>query len=413
MSEKRKERVFNTREEFLKAIGEEKMPDNFGADFLDTVIEFETRGTPYLESDYLESLERDFGAFDDKYGFVMKCAALVRENETAALYSLCAKKMIENRAPDEHPALPELTGVSERDSLAFEMAPYFATVAFAYEIVNGHRADGVPEDVIRATLRHVCREPICVSETRRGREGFLVLSHFNWNIYFISREILRVGVLNFEMRKGFTTFARVFENKNGEYRLLVNGQKLAKDGRHGECAGCVPYLTAEIEETDTEITGYGVDTHYALSTMKRITLSKSEWQEAIRPDGRVINVHIPATREFNRDTVAEAYKRVREIIKRSFPDYKDAPFVCTSWLMDPLLENYLKPDSNIIAFQSKYMRFPIKSSGTGIFSYLFGKSADTPIADLPENTSLQRRIKELYLNGGYIYGGSGIFFYKD
>ena len=40
--------------------------------------------------------------------------------------------------------------------------------------------------------------------------------------------------------------------------------------------------------------------------------------------------------------------------------------------------------------------------------WLFGKTPDTPLEELPENTSLQRKAKVLLENGGNLGAGVGI-----
>ena len=76
--------------------------------------------------------------------------------------------------------------------------------------------------------------------------------------------------------------------------------------------------------------------------------------------------------------------------------------------MDPQLEYLLKPDSNIIAFQKKFIRFPTVSSGNSVFYHVFLKKYER-LQDLPENTSLQRALKKHYFEGNYIYDLGGFF----
>ena len=40
--------------------------------------------------------------------------------------------------------------------------------------------------------------------------------------------------------------------------------------------------------------------------------------------------------------------------------------------------------------------------------WLFGAKADTPVQELPENTSLQRKVRELLANGGNLGAAVGI-----
>ncbi len=44
--------------------------------------------------------------------------------------------------------------------------------------------------------------------------------------------------------------------------------------------------------------------------------------------------------------------------------------------------------------------------------YLFPSNIEN-YEQLPEDTSLQRKIKKVYLDGGYIYGGGGIITDKN
>ena len=404
--------LFNTREEFLAAIGEEEMPENFGVDFLDTVVEFETQGTPFLADEFVADLEERYGMFYEKFDFVMSALKLVRENKTAALYSLLAKKMLDRRAPDERIFLPELKNVPESESLAFEMAPFFAQVSHYYETVDGFSKRGVPEDIIKATLRGAFYGTIIVTNTRRGRDGFIVSTYLSWNMHYLNCDIMRIGVLNFELKDGFTKYARAFRSReSGEIKLLVNGHDMAEGGRIAGSAGLPDTVYhAAITETDEEITGYEIDDVNGVCTGNLVTLKKSEWYEPTKPEDKVLSVHIPIAKNFNRQTINESYKRCLDVIDSCYPEYANAPIVCVSWIISPQLNMFLKPESNIVGFLSRYHSFPVKSMGLGVRGFLFSKTADTPIEELPEDTSLQRNVKAYLLTGKYVYESGGIIF---
>ena len=93
-------------------------------------------------------------------------------------------------------------------------------------------------------------------------------------------------------------------------------------------------------------------------------------------------------------------------------DYK--AFKCESWLMDPQLAKILGEDSNITKFVNRFIPACGRSAGRGVFSFVFlqPKPAEAVIENLPEDTSLQRKLKEHYLNGGCIYEMHG-FIPKD
>ena len=123
----------------------------------------------------------------------------------------------------------------------------------------------------------------------------------------------------------------------------------------------------------------------------------------------VINVHIPSAVSFSYENMEASYSRCARIVKECFPSFKPKAFACFSWLMDPQLRNMLKPESNILKFQSKYMRFPQITQGKAVHTFLFKKPVDK-IEDWGEDTSLQRKVKQHYLNGNYIYEPGGVFF---
>ena len=102
------------------------------------------------------------------------------------------------------------------------------------------------------------------------------------------------------------------------------------------------------------------------------------------------------------------------IVKERFSEKIKFAF-CRSWLLSPNVSQCLNPDSKIIAFENVFHRYPIQSTGKELMAFLFRMSPDN-YEDLPEETSLQRKIKRIYLDGGYIYAGAGVItdeeFYK-
>ena len=63
--------------------------------------------------------------------------------------------------------------------------------------------------------------------------------------------------------------------------------------------------------------------------------------------------------------------------------------------------------SKLSGFANTFIRYPLKGKGRNGFSNVFPGHRG-PESDLPENTTLQRKIKALYLNGGHTWGAGGI-----
>ena len=75
--------------------------------------------------------------------------------------------------------------------------------------------------------------------------------------------------------------------------------------------------------------------------------------------------------------------------------------------MSPELSEILKPESNLLAFQRPYLKFPVETEGKDVLNFVFKLKFKT-YEDLPENTSLQRSLKKMYLSGQYLYEYGGI-----
>lgn len=115
----------------------------------------------------------------------------------------------------------------------------------------------------------------------------------------------------------------------------------------------------------------------------------------------IIDIHIPSDANFPPFLVEKSLKDAQIFFEKYFPLLSNAEYHCHSWLLDGQLRSMLSNSSNIINFQN---RFEILNEGevdTEFIEWLFNtKSLD--YTTLPENTSLQRNVKNHLLTGGVI-----------
>ena len=407
--------MYKTREEFISALGVSKMPELFGARFDESMALYDRDGVFFLEDEFIAKLQEKYNIFKEKYDFVIASAKRVRENEFLARYSLLLYHMLCDKDPDALLYLKEAPKAEEEPlKTDYEMAAFFTHLALTPQVVEYYRAHRVPDEIIRDTLNDYLEGAILVCNDYQRRDGYEVMRSFNWNQLFVNCKCIRVGVLNFEMSKCVPTKnIKAFKNKSGEYKILINGRDISASGYISGTAGHedIAYH-AEISESDDAFEGYEVDTLNARATGEKIRLDKREWRLVLTPEDNVIDVHIPIGVELTVPNMEAAYERAVKIFAECFPEFKPKAFVCFSWLMDPQLREMLNPESKIIAFQSKFLRFPMKANGDGACIFLFKntlrKKYDIPA--LAEDTSLQRKVKRHYLDGKYIYDHGGVFF---
>ena len=164
-------------------------------------------------------------------------------------------------------------------------------------------------------------------------------------------------------------------------------------------------FSATFEESTAAFLGHPVK-NFRIAREKE-SFSKSEWELILKPEDDVINVHIPRKTNLSPEYVRKAYQEAREIVARSYPDYTPKIFQCSSWLMDPTLTELLGKESRISQFGAPYLRYPNKSAGKEVFSFVFRPDDAKDLTQLPENTTLERKLKEMYLQDKFIYAYTG------
>lgn len=153
-----------------------------------------------------------------------------------------------------------------------------------------------------------------------------------------------------------------------------------------------------------------------LGTLEFEYLSLSEWgaSETGLPEGTpVLSVHIPSGADLSREALDDSYQQARAFFcehpEVCPPDGKAPEAIfCGSWLLCPTLRTLLKENSGIRRFAEDFELCHVVEKSNGFYHFLYWTSEDTPVADLPENTSLQRAVKAHLLAGGSIGSAAGL-----
>ncbi len=286
------------------------------------------------------------------------------------------------------------------ESELFDTLPLFALL---YEVptMRLKLADkGVPADIIEATCR-MFENQIHDYNALYGRIGISV--YVTWMLMFINGSILRIGRFNFELQKA-GDFA-VFRSGNSVC-VMPDGCRFHRSGRVLGSIGCEEEegaFSAVLSETDDYYEGYPVEK--GLCVDRPIRLSKKEWQKLMGKGDSIVSVHIPSGGPLNYENNSADFERAEEIIPKTLGDFK--LFYCNSWLLDVDLKKILGKETNLTRFADRFIRFPSKSDGKSVFSYLY-LTRNYDLGVLPEKTSMQRAVKRHLLAGGHIYGAKGI-----
>jgi hypothetical protein len=117
-----------------------------------------------------------------------------------------------------------------------------------------------------------------------------------------------------------------------------------------------------------------------------------------------IGLHIrgeggPLAPEAVRSSVARALEFFPSSFPGLFPSDRSMSFVCSSWLLDPQLRDWLPERSNILKFGGLFdlvgpERY-VNANGHGdIWRFVFARTPDTPMEELPTENTLQRAVMD-------------------
>ena len=209
---------------------------------------------------------------------------------------------------------------------------------------------------------------------------------------------------------------------------------LGEDGDHMKILACMLYASAQIHDLyrargisdEVYLATMGCYTRFLGETLQRTgRLDFDRWWWTVRQAGfqlfRVgemeyeivrgeketyIDMHIPSDADFAPAAVDASLEMAGEFFARAFPELAGCEYRCHSWLLARELREMLSPQSNILRFQERFEILSEDEGDTECIEWVFRRDG-ADFASLPENTSLQRKMKAHFLSGGVIHGAKG------
>lgn len=134
-----------------------------------------------------------------------------------------------------------------------------------------------------------------------------------------------------------------------------------------------------------------------------------ESEKAVRSgeEEELISIHIPSDAVMTVENCEESFRLADDFFRNYFPGRADNRYVCSSWLLSPALRELLSRQSNIVQFQNRFEIVSWNKDSQEFMSWVY-KRNDSALAELPEDTSLQRNMKAYLLAGGKVGEGYGI-----
>jgi hypothetical protein len=103
-----------------------------------------------------------------------------------------------------------------------------------------------------------------------------------------------------------------------------------------------------------------------------------------------LGIHIPESGPLTPEACDDSFAQARTFFPRHFPESATRLAICTSWLLDPQLADYLPPDSNIVRFGRRFTLVGDGSDGDAdVLRFVFHRIRPN-IDELPQRTTLER-----------------------
>lgn len=147
---------------------------------------------------------------------------------------------------------------------------------------------------------------------------------------------------------------------------------------------------------------------YRQTSMNIFRIGELEYQFDEHKGENVIGLHIPSDADLSKEAVDRSLEQAEIFFRTYYSDFEYEKYTCESWLLSPALKLLLPPKSNILSFQDRFNIIQEDKEDKEYIEWLFQVPLHTPYKDLPEVTSLQKKGKELLLNGGAIGSAYGI-----
>ena len=385
---------------FIKNCGEEKFKKSFAALYEEAEMECESRGVFFLAPDYIRKVANETSAYPRIEEHLVREAYRVNESPALKKYALfiykamCDRKLFLENIKSF--MLPE----------GYELFAFLCLIPMIRNTYERLTEMGIDADIVNATVRQY-EECVFIYQKRYDRLG-MNKRYFDWLQHYVDCEILNINRLRFEIHALSEPVSVLRNIDTGEDSLVMTGGEFNADGLYSDTPPKKDTSFAcELKETENEYIASPVSTGGRAQDAPT-TYPKDKYRMVIKKGDTVLSVHIPVEGELSVSACKESYERALKVFARFFPSLDIKGFVCYSWMMSPELSLYMKPESRVLGFASAYKKFPIHTEGEDVLNFVFYLKFKT-YADLAEDTSLQRKLKRLYLDGGYLYEYGGIF----
>ncbi len=390
--------------EIVEKLGVDSYPEEFDeiyAQVRDTDI-------PACDIALIDRLQTEYDIFGEFYDAVKQAAQTINEDpfrsawvKTAATYA-----MDRTMKQAEDITMPKTDG-----TLAGDFLPLYILLPMIPVSIDDYKSRGFAGEDLENILKEY-KISIRIVQRQTGRPG-IDQTYYGWLMIFAKAEIFCTMGLQFQIYN-LSKMALWLRNRQtglvvplmlrGEFHCSGVQQLGSKGYEDAEGSIC-----PDFSEDEQNFYGYGVFDN-VMSTQRQ-TFSKNVWECVGRPGDVCFNIHVPRGSDISRATVLAACADAKNIAARRYPELPEMRLVLgISWLLNPKLREIQGEQARTTQFMECFTKYPNRDvDGSSMIKFVFGKAYED-YNDLPEDTSLQRKMKALYLSGGCLHKYTGTIY---
>ncbi len=396
----------------MSRVGCTKWPKRWESFYPEVEADFIANGTVYTDPQYYQNLHDKYGILNEYLSLYKEAAVEIGKNRDLALCLALLCRALQDREchSKDMGAFSAPKRVDGKIDFAYDMVTALAIASEADMCYSLLQELKLPREHVDYVMNLPEKGIDYFKYRNDGRPGYSLLG---WYQLAIDCSLFRLGRLEIQINNGFIGRCQVFEGPDGKQIALAHDMNIHRSGRTLGSLYCEDkdgaFLSAVVETADSYV-GYPFDDEGLVSNIA-ITLPKSDWKRILSRGDDVISLHIPAGGGLTDEAVDDAIAQAREFADTYFPDYKYKAFDCHSWLLDPQLIKLTGENTNIARFCRRFRPITHYSKGDAVYNFVFFKTdMNFKVEDLPENSRLEKALKQHFLSGKAIYETAGYFF---
>jgi len=373
-----------------------------------------TGSIPFLEQDFLRRNAEQTYLSSDVTRNILETAERIKANAgLTALAWYCHERLFGeedadvrvNKWPVPKAALGDLAGL------------FYAVILLSgtprRQAIHGEL--GIPESIIRDSVRDL---EVCIRTERTdelgghcGINGRILA----WLLLTWRGRLYRLGRLQFVPDR-FSGKLRAFRHLDtgAVIALAEDGCRFRADGQFdgaGQIYDNAGAWTATLRQTTSEVAGFPI-TPTGHAVRREVCLDRGRWSQALAPGDPILAIHIPAGPPMDFAACGDSLRQALEFFPRYFPEKPFVAFVCSSWILDPQIQQLMPPTSNLVRFQKELYLYPLPG-GSGEIPWQVRLREDRNTGTAPTMTTMQRAFYRHAEKGGRFYNAGGFLVAED